>query len=366
VINHRLAGKAASIRGLELRYGSFCNRGGLKAALKAAHGNCHELLDPCWLPGEVQNKSRSNLNGALRVSFGFASSFDHVQSLVNFIKDACACQDVKSFRRKFWEEQAQETCRKKRDRDGEDPAQGRDIFCKRVKLVNQVALAPVASTFPEPGGKDALPSCCGTLEERVQAALSYPDACAAVRAQSLPALCWYLHDQRHKYSVEEEFLHRVFVDEVQGRTVLMVASAMGLLDFVDILLDVLGADVNHASSTDGDTALHRAACKGHPDVCKRLLTAGANVKQEIKSGPLAGWTAKQVAAWKSSGDRCAHPKAHLANYHPAFGGAFDEAAAVLQKAEQATCQELKLELLPNADSKGQCSLELLSESKAAS
>lgn len=72
----------------------------------------------------------------------------------------------------------------------------------------------------------------------------------------------------------------------------MTASGMGLLDFVDVLIRHLGADVNHVSSTDGDTALHRAACKGHPDVCQRLLIAGANATQQIRCGALAGQQSK--------------------------------------------------------------------------
>lgn len=164
----------------------------------------------------------------------------------------------------------------------------------------------------------------------MQAGRLYPDACCAVRAKSVPGLCWYLHDERHKYSVEQEFLHNVFGD-VQGRTVLMVAASMGLLKIVEVLLDILGADVNHASSTDGDTALHRAACKGHPEVCEKLISSGAHPNVQIKSGPMAGWTPIRVAEWKASGDRLAHPKANSANYNPYHGGEFSKAAAVLRK-----------------------------------
>jgi len=361
VLNHGRVGQVASACGLDLRWGAFCNRGGLKHALETAHGTtCPEMADPCWQPSDATRSKQGNLNGALRASFGFASRFADAQALVRFVTQFALDGkfDVKGMRRDFWfsnvksedaEQKSLESksagrkrCRLFVGRCNKNPYEkGRQKFCKRASDLCQVPAAAVDTLvckpgphFSTPGEKDALPACCGTFEERMEAGLAYPDACCAVRAVSIPGLCWYLHDQRHKHSAEEEFFHGVYGAEPQGRTVLMIAAGMGLLSMVDVMIDVLGVDVNHASSTDGDTALHRAACKGHPAVCTRLLAAGADVAARVTDGSLVGWTATQVAEWKASGDRWAHPTAHHANYNPRFGGAFAEAAAVLKAASE--------------------------------
>eukprot|EP00930_Biecheleria_cincta_P082306 TRINITY_DN72063_c0_g1_i1.p1 TRINITY_DN72063_c0_g1~~TRINITY_DN72063_c0_g1_i1.p1 ORF type:complete len:791 (+),score=108.86 TRINITY_DN72063_c0_g1_i1:79-2451(+) len=359
VLNHHSVGLAALACGLDLRWGSFCNRAGLKHALETAHGTaCQDLSDPCWEPADITGARSGYLNGALRVSFGFASRFTDAQALIRFVeKITCDGQlDLKIMRRNLWSsksrpELVERTCSEEKHVSRKrrclftgrcNPVDGRDTrqkFCKRIDVACSgeiPALTPLQPRphFDTPGDRDALPARCGTIEARMEAGLAYPDACCAVRAKSIPGVCWYLHDRRHKHSVEEEFLHSVFRDESQGRTVLMVAASMGLHEMVDVLINVLGADVNHVSSTDGVTALHRAACKGHPAICELLLSSGADVNARVKDGALAGWTASQVAEWKASGDRSAHSKAHLANYNPCFGGAFAEAACVLRSAEK--------------------------------
>jgi len=384
VMGHHAVGRAAAACGLELRWGAFCNRGGLRAALEAVHGTCPELLDPCWQPSDVVASSQSQLNGAIRASFGFASSFDDVKALVSFVNDFVACEgrlDIKSQRSKRWKlpgvfQEGRDSansliCRRKNARQRKRDASQKRRHCevqsckgacevqscqdaarKRVKLhaSAEFSICKQEPSFSTPGERDALPDHCGAYEARLQAGLAHPDAFSAIRARSISGMCWYLHDRRHEHSVEEESVQSVFGgSEAQGRTALMIASAMGLLEFVDVLINYLGADVNHASSTDGDTALHRAACKGHPAVCERLLSAGAKVFKRIKSGSMVGWTAKDVAQWKASGDRSAHAKAHLADYHPVSGGSFEEAAAVLTRAEKETCHKQRTTaVLPNS------------------
>jgi len=290
-------------------------RGALKKALSTAHGECEELWDPCWQPSEVSG-NHGHLTGALRLSFGFASTFSDARALIQFVQNFASKGSLKL------------------KRAAAVPKRRCGMWSRRIPLAR---LQDPRRLVPEPktlhtraGDKDALPLCCGHFEERLQAGLLYPDACCAVRGGSVPGLCWYLHDQRHMHSVEQEFLHTVFGD-AQGRTVLMVAAGMGHLEIVEVLLDVLGADVNHVSSTDGDTALHRAACTGHPEVCEKLLAAGADSNLQIKCGPMAGWTPIRVAEWKASGDRFAHPAAHRADFRPSHDGDFEKAATVLRK-----------------------------------
>lgn len=331
-----------------MRWGAFCNRGALKKALSAAHGECEELWDPCWQPSGVSGK-HGHLTGALRVSFGFASSFSDARALIQFVQNFASKGSLnpKYLRRSRWNihigPKDEKTASfevtagsRKRGLQCADavPKRRCGMWSRRIRTVRlQDPLSPVPEFKPlhmHAGDKDALPLRCGHFEERLQAGLLYPDACCAVRAGSIPGLCWYLHDQRHMHSVEQEFLHTVFSD-AQGRTVLMVAAGMGHLEIVEVLLDVLGADVNHVSSTDGDTALHRAACKGHPEVCEKLLAVGADSNLQIKCGPMAGWTPIRVAEWKASGDRFAHIAAHRANFTPSHGGDFEKAASVLRK-----------------------------------
>ena len=58
------------------------------------------------------------------------------------------------------------------------------------------------------------------------------------------------------------------VDE-DGFTALMIASQEGHLDSVKYLLEIK-ADINICSSKFG-TAMHRAACNGHPEILKVTL-----------------------------------------------------------------------------------------------
>eukprot|EP00928_Gymnodinium_smaydae_P032238 TRINITY_DN23401_c0_g1_i1.p1 TRINITY_DN23401_c0_g1~~TRINITY_DN23401_c0_g1_i1.p1 ORF type:complete len:782 (-),score=90.88 TRINITY_DN23401_c0_g1_i1:171-2216(-) len=349
VISHDEVGRAAAACALELRWGAFCNRGALKKALLTAHGECGELMDPCWQPSEVSGV-QGCLTGALRVSFGLASSMSDANALIQFVENfalkGSSSLNVKNLRRARFNVHTssmdetgaslEASCgSRKRTWQAADahPKRQRGMWCRRIqatRLKSPLHLVPEPKAlYSAPGDKDALPLSCGQFEERLQASLRYPDACCAVRGGSIPALCWYLHDQRHKHSVEHEYMQAVF-GGAQGRTVLMVAAAMGRLEMVEILLDVLGADVNRASSTDGDTALHRAACKGHPKVCEKLLKAGADSNLQIRCGPMAGWTPLRVAEWKASGDRFAHPEAHRANFDPPHGGDFEHAALVLR------------------------------------
>ena len=67
-------------------------------------------------------------------------------------------------------------------------------------------------------------------------------------------------------------------------TALMIASGLGKLDVVHLLLT---HKANVASSNvDGLTALHSASKNGHAEVCAELLEAGANI-EAVDSG---GWT----------------------------------------------------------------------------
>ena len=67
-------------------------------------------------------------------------------------------------------------------------------------------------------------------------------------------------------------------------TALMIASGLGKLDVVQLLLT---HKANVAlSNVDGLTALHSASKNGHAEVCAELLEAGANI-EAVDSG---GWT----------------------------------------------------------------------------
>jgi ankyrin repeat protein len=65
-------------------------------------------------------------------------------------------------------------------------------------------------------------------------------------------------------------------------TPLILAASDGCTTAIDALV-AAGADVHHASS-DGDTALHRASYKGHPDASRALLDAGARTDLCNKRG----------------------------------------------------------------------------------
>merc|ERR1712118_201189 len=104
-INHDKVGRAAAACALELRWGAFCNRGALKQALLAAHKECEELRDPCWRPSEVSG-IQGCLTGALRVSFGFASSMSDAHALIQFVQNFALkgpwALNLKNARRAHW------------------------------------------------------------------------------------------------------------------------------------------------------------------------------------------------------------------------------------------------------------------------
>lgn len=52
----------------------------------------------------------------------------------------------------------------------------------------------------------------------------------------------------------------------------------------EVLIKVFHADVNRRSSSDGDTALHRAACTGRPDICRMLWVMAAPPERPILAG----------------------------------------------------------------------------------
>lgn len=74
------------------------------------------------------------------------------------------------------------------------------------------------------------------------------------------------------------------VDEqdLDGNTPLMIASALGKVNFVEFLLD-LGANPKKRNY-EGSTALHRAAFGGHNDVIEVLIDSGAIVNMPDLDG----------------------------------------------------------------------------------
>jgi ankyrin repeat protein len=73
-------------------------------------------------------------------------------------------------------------------------------------------------------------------------------------------------------------------DAVLGDTSTLIwASERGYLEIVQALLEREGTDVNKGRS-DGDTALHVAADKGHIEVARALLQAGANARKSNDQG----------------------------------------------------------------------------------
>jgi len=320
----------------------------MRQALQAAHGQAAaEIFDPCWHPPEV-HVSDGYINGAVRASFGFASKFEDASALVRFIKVFAASHPedyvhsavTQQIRVHGCIEEAECTVSKKRS--------CRTTGTARRRAKKNLAVLKPAPCHSHPGEQDALPKCCGTLKQRRKAGKKYPSALAALTGESIPGVCWYLHDLRHRHSIEEEFPITVFGGLWQARTVLMLAASRGSAEMVSVLIGALRADVNHASSSDGDTALHRAACHGRPEVVKILLEAGADVKARVRGGALTGWTPSRVAEWKARGDRHAHSMAQHANYHPKRGGAFAEALEILELEERRVARSKVLTVIAMA------------------
>lgn len=65
----------------------------------------------------------------------------------------------------------------------------------------------------------------------------------------------------------------------QKRSLLHIAAKNGFTDFVRLLLDVDGIDINLKSALDGFSPLHEAASSGFIEVVKMLADKGANVAQ---------------------------------------------------------------------------------------
>ncbi|MDX2272347.1 MAG: ankyrin repeat domain-containing protein [Cyanobacteriota bacterium] len=78
-----------------------------------------------------------------------------------------------------------------------------------------------------------------------------------------------------------------------GRTPLMAASGLGLLDIVNLLLE-RGADVNILDNVIGISALHLAAQGGNVGVAATLLKAGAPINLQCHTN---GMTALWSAVW---------------------------------------------------------------------
>jgi ankyrin repeat protein len=68
-----------------------------------------------------------------------------------------------------------------------------------------------------------------------------------------------------------------------GASTLFLASERGYLEIVQALLGREGTDVNKRGG-NGDTALHKAAMKGHIKVARALLQAGANARKSNEDG----------------------------------------------------------------------------------
>jgi ankyrin repeat protein len=69
--------------------------------------------------------------------------------------------------------------------------------------------------------------------------------------------------------------------DIHGTSTLILASWSGYLEIVQALLGREGTDVNKGGSY-GSTALHYAARKGHIEVARALLQAGANARKSNK------------------------------------------------------------------------------------
>lgn len=340
VVSHATVGHAAAARGIDLRWGAFCNVGALRQALLVVHGDAVELTDPCWQPPEAL-AADGYVNGAVRASLGLASREVDVAALADFVADFAAslpCEDAASA------EAAQavaETLDSQSTVASEDSQQ---LPAKLLKYRRWQEVKSVRDSLPllrpprkhsTPGApRERLPQICGNAKERAHAGRAFPNPLAAMRGDSIPGMCWFLHDMRHKYSVDDEYPQITFGRDWQARTLLMQAASRGFTDVCEVLIKVFHADVNRRSSSDGDTALHRAACTGRPDICRMLLHAGARVDLEVLGGPLAGWRASRVADWKAREDRDAHEMAPHANYAPLRGGSFHEVVALLRAEER--------------------------------
>jgi cytohesin len=72
-------------------------------------------------------------------------------------------------------------------------------------------------------------------------------------------------------------------DNYLGTSTLIFASEFGYLEIVQALLGREGTDVNRGDN-DWNTALHKAAWKGHLEVARALLQAGANARKSNDYG----------------------------------------------------------------------------------
>ena len=368
VLSISKVGHLAARASIDLRWGTFCNRGAVRRALCEHHAEAPELLDPCWVPSDTGRDGE--LTGALRVSFCAASRFCDARALVSFLaqlvrstregrkamadsssqgkaarkggkearKEGKAARKRKAEERGWWvptDEDAgppKATCTRRGGgqcsmagsgslggREGEGAEGGRE---------GEGAEGEAATEDGDGSGQGGLPEWVPSYLERRDAGVRFESAFHAAAVGSVAGVAWHLHDRRGE--VDEEHEMTAFGTERVMRTALMRAAGQGHDAVVTLLLQVFGANVNHSSSTDGDSALHRAACNGRPQVVASLLEAGADPSARINAGPMDGWTAIRVARWKESLDREAHCCATRANYHPVVERPHDFAAAATE------------------------------------
>jgi ankyrin repeat protein len=75
----------------------------------------------------------------------------------------------------------------------------------------------------------------------------------------------------------------VNIENSEGQTPLFVASLLGHIDIVELLV-TNGAHIDHQDTTDGFTPLSLAAIRGHLHVVEYLIIQGANVNLKINRG----------------------------------------------------------------------------------
>lgn len=96
-----------------------------------------------------------------------------------------------------------------------------------------------------------------------------------------------------KWSGNEDILNWIQYD---GSFPLLMASAGGFVDAVQLLVNTPGVNVNKTRDTDGGTAIMRAAYNGHRNVVRILLAVpGIDLSKRVTDGFRKGKTALSLA-----------------------------------------------------------------------